>query len=69
MQSMSINERQSKQLADDIGKMLAIQLDSQTVRNKVDRIVADYVKKNNIDEKPEALSKKISWSVKVTLKK
>jgi hypothetical protein len=31
-------------------------------------LVSDYVKKNGIDSKPEALSKKIQWSVKVALK-
>lgn len=49
--------------------MLAINLDTETIRNKVNRSVADYVKKNNIDVDAANISKNISWSVKVSLKK
>ncbi len=69
MQSLSLNDRQSREICDEIGKMLAINLDTETIRNKVNRSVADYVKKNNIDVDAANISKNISWSVKVSLKK
>ena len=69
MQSVSLNDKQSRELCDEIGKMLAIQLDSDAIRNKVNRLVVDYVKQKNIGDDPKALAKTISWSVKVELKR
>ena len=69
MQSVSMNDRQIREISDEIGKMLTISLDTETVRNKVNRLIADYLKKNNIDENPANIAKKISWSVEVSMKK
>ena len=60
--------KQGDQLTAEIGKMLAVELDSESVKKKVDKLVADYVKKHDIDSKPDVLSKKIQWTVKVALK-
>jgi hypothetical protein len=60
--------KQGDELTAEVGKMLASQLDSESVMKKVDKVVADYVKKNVVETKPEAVSKKIQWTVKVTLK-
>ncbi len=68
MQSVKLNERQSLQICDEIGKMLAAQLDSETIRNKVNRLAADYIKRNNLNMDAAEISKNISWSVKVSLK-
>jgi hypothetical protein len=69
VQSVTLNDRQSGELIDEIGKLLAIQLDSEQVKNKVNRIMADYCKRNNISCDVMDISKNISWSVKVSLKK
>ena len=69
MQSVKLNDRQSRELCDEIGKLLAVQLDSETIRNKVNRLAADYVKHNNIDVDAADIAKNISWSVKVSLKR
>jgi len=69
MQSVSMNDRQIREISDEIGKMLTISLDTETVRNKVNRLIADYLKKNNIDENRANIAKKISWSVEVSMKK
>jgi len=69
MASVSLSEKQSVELCDSIGKMLVAELDSESIKKKVDRMVADFVKKNMIKDDPSDLSKKIMWSVKVTLKK
>lgn len=69
MQSVTLNDRQSGELIDEIGKLLAIQLDSEQVKNKVNHMIADYCKRNNISCDVMDISKNISWSVKVSLKK
>ncbi len=69
MQSITLNDRQSRELVDEIGKLLAVQLDSEQIKNKVNRIIADYCKRNNINGEVMDISKNISWSVKVSLKK
>lgn len=69
MQSVSLNSKQSRELCDEIGSMLAVQLESDAVRNKVNRLVRDYVKQKNAEDNPAELTKKLSWSVKVVLKK
>ena len=68
MQAMALSEKQSVELCDSIGKMLATELNTQSVRVKVRRIVADYVNKRDIEDDPERLMKKLEWSVKVKLK-
>lgn len=69
LQSITLNDRQSRELVDEIGKLLAVQLDSEQIRNKVNRMVADYCKRNNINADAADISKNLSWSVKVSLKK
>ena len=68
MQAMALSEKQSVELCDSVGKMLATELNTQSVRVKVRRIVADYVNKRDIEDDPERLMKKLEWSVKVKLK-
>jgi hypothetical protein len=68
MQSVSLNKRQSVELCGNIGKVLTAELDSATIQNRVRRVVADYIKANNLNENADNLMKKISWSVKVELR-
>ncbi len=69
MQAMSLNERQSRELCDEIGKILAMQLGSEVVNNKVNRIVSDYIKQRDLSVDAKSIAKNISWSVKVELKR
>lgn len=69
MKAPGLSEKQSVELFDNVGKMLVTELESETVKNKVKKLVADYVKKNKIDVNPTGLSDKLQWSVKVSLKK
>ena len=64
-----MSEKQSVELCDNIGKMLASELDNPLVRLKVRRIVTDYVNKRDLEQDPERLLKKFNWSVKVRLAK
>lgn len=65
MQTVSLSERQSVELCDDIGRMLALELENAATHVKVRRIVADFVNKRDIEDDPERLLKKLEWSVKV----
>ncbi len=69
MQSVTLNDRQNRELVDEIGKLLAVQLDSEQIKNKVNRIIVDFCKRNNISGEVMDVSKNISWSGKVSLKK
>jgi len=68
MQTMELSEKQSVELCDTVGKMLAQELESPIVRLKIRRLVADYVNKKDLEEDPERLLKKLGWSVKVRIK-
>jgi hypothetical protein len=64
----TLTGKQGDELTKEISTMLVGELESGSVKKKVDKLVANYVKKNKIEIKPEELSKNIQWSVKVTLK-
>jgi hypothetical protein len=68
MQAISLNEKQSRGLCDEIGKLLAVQLDSEAIRNKVNRSISDFVKSNKLNADAEEIARNMSWSVKVTYK-
>lgn len=65
MQSLELGEKQSVELCDNIGKMLALELNTEAVRVKIRRLVAEFVNKRDIADEPERLLKKLEWSVRV----
>ncbi len=69
MKAAGLTEKQSIELCDSVGKMLVTELEADVVKNKVKKLVSDYVKKNKIDDDPADLSSKLTYSVKVSLKK
>lgn len=69
MKTQSLTDKQSVELCDTVGKMLAIELESETVKNKVKKLVSDYIKKNKIDIEAKKLLDKLHWHVQVLLKK
>jgi hypothetical protein len=64
---LELGEKQGVELCDNIGKVLALELDSESVRIKIKRLVADYLNKRDIAYEPERLLKKLEWSVKVKI--
>jgi len=64
-----LTDKQSVELCDNVGKMLVEELDSATVKNKVKKLVSDYVKKNKIDANLTFLNDKLEWRVQVRFKK
>ena len=65
LQSLELGEKQSVELCDSVGRMLALELNTEAVRLKVRRLVADYVNKRDISDDPERLLQKLEWAVKV----
>jgi hypothetical protein len=57
------------EICENVGRMLAEELGSGNVWNKVKNVVADYLKINNISADASDLTDKLEWSVKVKLKK
>ena len=67
LQSLELGEKQSVELCDNIGRMLALELNSETTKTKVKRLVVDYLNKRDISDDPERLLKKLEWAVKVRI--
>jgi hypothetical protein len=67
LQSLELGGKQSVELCDIIGKMLALELNTGEIRTKVRRLVTDYLNKRDIADDPERVLKKIEWSVTVKL--
>jgi len=65
LQSLELGEKQSVELCDNIGKMLALELNTEAVRVKIKRLIAEFVNKRDIADEPERLLKKLEWSVRV----
>jgi hypothetical protein len=55
------------ELCDNIGRILALELNSQVVTSKVKRLVVDYLNKRDIADDPERLLKKLEWTVRVRI--
>lgn len=64
-----LNDKQSVELCDSIGKMLVTELEVPAVKSKVEKLVSEYVKKNKVDADPKSLSNRLHWHVQVLLKK
>ena len=65
--SLELGEKQSVELCDNIGRMLALELNSDPVKRKVKRLVVDYLNKRDIADDPERLLKKLEWAVRVRI--
>jgi hypothetical protein len=69
METLSINDKQGMEICENVGLMLVEELDSEDVWNKVEQMLAEYLKNNNISMDAADLTDKLEWSVKVKLKK
>jgi hypothetical protein len=65
--SLELGEKQSVELCDNIGRMLALELNSDPIKRKVKRLVVDYLNKRDIADDPERLLKKLEWAVRVRI--
>jgi hypothetical protein len=69
METLSISDKQGMEICENVGRMLVEELDSGDVWNRVEQMLADYLKNNNINMDAADLTDKLEWSVKVKLKK
>lgn len=67
MQSTSLNEQQSTELCDRIGKMLVEQLEAESIQNSINEVIHEYINKNNLNIDPNTLSDSIQVSVKIQM--
>jgi len=52
-----------------VGQILIEELNFENVWNRVEQMLADYLKNNNINMDASDLTDKLEWSVKAKLKK
>ncbi len=57
------------EICENVGRMLVDELDNEEIWNRVETMLQDYLKTNNIQEDAAELTDKLEWSVKVRLKK
>ena len=69
MEMMSIDDKQGMEICENVGRMLVEELDSENIWSRVEQMLSDYLKNNNIKEDAADLTDKLEWSVKVKLKK
>jgi hypothetical protein len=64
METLNISDKQGMEICENVGRMLA-----EDVWNRVEQMLADYLKNNNINMDAADLTDKLEWAVKVKLKK
>ena len=69
METISIDDKQGMEICENVGRMLVEELDSENIWSRVEQMLSDYLKNNNINEDAADLTDKLEWSVKVKLKK
>jgi hypothetical protein len=57
------------EICENVGRMLVEELDTEEVWDRVERMLEEYLKRNNIAEDAQKLTDRLEWSVKVRLKK
>ena len=68
MKEKSLNENQKRELCDLVGKLLVVELASESVKNKVRELVREFVRKNKLDKDASVLFDALEWHAQVFLK-
>ena len=69
METLRLSDRQGTEICDNVGRLLASELDTRGVRSKVERAVSEYLKEKRINIDTSEITSKLDWSVNVRLKK
>jgi len=69
MQTMNLNDKQGVEICENVGRTLVDEIDTEDVWMKVEDMLKDYIKNNNINTNASDLVDNIEWSVQVRLKK
>ncbi len=68
MQTTRLTERQIKRLCDEVATTLIDVLNSQNADEKIKVTINDFLTTHNLNNDASELLKRMSWSVKVSLK-
>jgi hypothetical protein len=66
---LNLNDRQAMEICDTVGRTLVDELDNKEVWGKIEQVLFEYIKNNNIDADATELTDRVEWSVKVNLRK
>jgi hypothetical protein len=69
METLSLSNKQRKEICENVGRMLVKELDSEDVWKRVEKMLVDYLKNNGINMYAADLTEKLELSVKVKIKK
>ena len=69
MQTMNLNDKQGVEICENVGRTLVDEIDTEDVWMKVEDMLKDYIKNNNINTNASDLVDNLEWSVQVRLKK
>ena len=68
MKTQEVNDKQAIEICENVGRMLAEELNSESMWHKVEITLTDYLKKNDLNLEASDLIKKLEFLVKVKLK-
>jgi uncharacterized membrane protein len=69
MQTMNLNDKQGVEICENVGRTLVDEIDTEDVWMKVEDMLKDYIKNNNLNTNASDLVDNLEWSVQVRLKK
>ena len=69
MQTMNLSDKQGVEICENVGRTLVDEIDTEDVWMKVEDMLKDYIKNNNINTNASDLVDNLEWSVQVRLKK
>lgn len=69
METMNMSDKQGMEICENVSRLLVEELDTEDTWNRVEKMLATYLKENNITEDAADLTDNLEWSVKVRLKK
>lgn len=67
--TLSLTDQQGMEICENVGRMLVEELDTENVWNNVEKMLANYLRDNNINADASELANNLEWSVKVKLKR
>ncbi len=64
-----MSDKQGMEICENVSRLLVEELDTEDTWNRVEEMLATYLKENNLNEDASNLTDNLEWSVKVKLKK
>ncbi len=64
-----MSDKQGMEICENVSRLLVEELDTEDTWNRVEQMLARYLKDNNLNGDASNLTDNLEWSVKVKLKK